>query len=145
MPVGGNTIRNISNICQNSRLSSSCPSREFAMNKCFLIITTALLCMTSCSRTEYVDVLVIGGGASGIAAGIQSARMGVPAMVVEETPWVGGMLTAAGVSCVDGNYGLQSGLFGEFADSLAARIACRSGGRLSWQARRRWTRHGGWC
>ena len=77
--------------------------------------------MTSCSRPEHVDVLVIGGGASGITAGVQSARMGVPAMVVEETPWVGGMLTAAGVSCVDGNYKLQSGLFGEFADSLAAR------------------------
>jgi hypothetical protein len=91
------------------------------MNKCFLIIAAALLSVTSCSRTEHVDVLVIGGGASGITAGIQSARMGVPAMVVEETPWVGGMLTAAGVSCVDGNYGLQSGLFGEFADSLAAR------------------------
>jgi hypothetical protein len=31
------------------------------------------------------------------------------------------MLTAAGVSCVDGNYNLQSGIFGEFADSLAHR------------------------
>ena len=68
-----------------------------------------------------MDVLVVGGGASGISAGIQSARMGVRTMVVEETPWVGGMLTAAGVSCVDGNYRLQSGLFGEFADSLAQR------------------------
>ena len=48
-------------------------------------------------------------------------------MVVEETPWVGGMLTAAGVSCVDGNYKMQSGLFGEFADSLAMRYG-------SWEA-----------
>ena len=68
-----------------------------------------------------MDVLVVGGGASGIAAGVQSARMGVSTMVVEETPWIGGMLTAAGVSCVDGNYKLQSGIFGEFADSLALR------------------------
>ena len=82
MPAGGNTIRNISNICQNSRLSSSCPSKEFTMNKCFLIIAAALLSVTSCSRTEHVVVLVIGGGASGITGGIQSARMGVPAMVV---------------------------------------------------------------
>lgn len=79
------------------------------------------LSLVSCSQPEHVDVLVIGGGASGISAGIQSARMGVPTMVVEETPWVGGMLTAAGVSCVDGNYKLQSGIFGEFADSLARR------------------------
>ena len=68
-----------------------------------------------------MDVLVVGGGASGISAGVQSARMGVSTMVVEETPWVGGMLTSAGVSCIDGNYRMQSGIFGEFADSLAAR------------------------
>ena len=88
-----------------------------------------LSCMfiASCSGPEQVDVLVIGGGASGISAGIQSARMGVKTMVVEETPWVGGMLTAAGVSCVDGNYRLRGGIFGEFADSLA----CRYG---SWDA-----------
>lgn len=85
----------------------------------FCALSVAL--SVSCSRTEYVDVLVVGGGASGISAGIQSARMGVTAMIAEETPWVGGMLTAAGVSCIDGNYRLQSGIFGEFADSLAAR------------------------
>ena len=81
----------------------------------------AMLFIGSCSKPEHVDVLVVGGGASGISAGIQSARMGVHTMVVEETLWVGGMLTAAGVSCIDGNYRLQSGIFGEFADSLAAR------------------------
>ena len=80
-----------------------------------------MICLVSCTRAEHVDVLIIGGGASGICAGIQSARMGVHTMIVEETPWLGGMLTAAGVSCIDGNYKLQSGLFGEFADSLAAR------------------------
>lgn len=89
----------------------------------FLLAAVAgqLMSVESCSKTGYADVLVIGGGASGISAGIQTARMGVPVMVVEETPWVGGMLTAAGVSCVDGNYRLQSGIFGEFADSLSAR------------------------
>ena len=89
----------------------------------FLLAAVAgqLMSVGSCSKTGYADVLVIGGGASGISAGIQTARMGVPVMVVEETPWVGGMLTAAGVSCVDGNYRLQSGIFGEFADSLSAR------------------------
>ena len=82
---------------------------------------SAILCLASCSEPEHVDVLVIGGGASGISAGIQSARMGVKTMIAEQTPWVGGMLTSAGVSCVDGNYKLLSGLFGEFADSLANR------------------------
>ena len=88
---------------------------------CIAVLSTVTLCLISCSKAEHVDVLVIGGGASGISAGIQSARMGVRTMVIEETPWVGGMLTAAGVSCVDGNYKLQSGLFGEFEDSLARR------------------------
>ena len=77
--------------------------------------------LISCSPVEHVDVLVVGGGASGVSAGIQSARMGVNTMIVEETPGLGGMLTSAGVSCVDGNYNLRSGIFGEFADSLAAR------------------------
>jgi hypothetical protein len=69
---------------------------------------------------QKVDVLVVGGGASGTAAGIQAARMGVRTLIVEETPWLGGMLTSAGVSAVDGNYKLPSGIFGEFRDSLVA-------------------------
>lgn len=89
------------------------------------MLASAIIGIVSCAddkpETYDADVLVVGGGASGISAGIQSARMGVQTMVVEETPWVGGMLTAAGVSCIDGNYKLQSGIFGEFADSLAQR------------------------
>lgn len=84
-------------------------------------LACTIFCFSSCVKSESVDVLVVGGGASGISAAIQSARMGVQTIVAEETPWVGGMLTAAGVSCVDGNYKLQSGIFGEFADSLAHR------------------------
>ena len=94
---------------------------KLSFRKMVLALACGAFCLSSCVETEQVDVLIIGGGASGISAGIQCARMGVPAMIVEETPWVGGMLTAAGVSCVDGNYNLQSGIFGEFADSLAHR------------------------
>ena len=42
-------------------------------------------------------------------------------LIVEESPWLGGMLTSAGVSAIDGNYRLRGGIFGEFTDSLAAR------------------------
>lgn len=80
-----------------------------------------LFALVSCNRQEDTEVLVVGGGASGVAAGIQSARMGVRTVILEETPWIGGMLTSAGVSCIDGNYRLRSGIFGEFTDSLAAR------------------------
>jgi hypothetical protein len=64
------------------------------------------------------QVLVIGGSASGISAGLQSARMGVATLVVEATPWLGGMITAAGVSAFDGNHAMPAGLFGEFRQRL---------------------------
>lgn len=79
-----------------------------------------------------VDVLVIGGTASGIAAGIQSARMGVPTMVVESGPWLGGMLTSSGVSAIDGNYRLPSGLFGEFVEALANHYGGKNQLKTGW-------------
>ncbi|WP_338038746.1 FAD-dependent oxidoreductase [Neosynechococcus sphagnicola] len=36
------------------------------------------------------DVLVIGGGTGGTAAAIQSARRGIPTVLVSEYPWLGG-------------------------------------------------------
>lgn len=68
--------------------------------------------------TEKWDVLIIGGGTSGTAAGIQSARQGVKTLIVEEYDWLGGMLTSAGVSAFDGNYKLKGGFWSEFRDSL---------------------------
>lgn len=64
------------------------------------------------------DVLIIGGSTSGTMAGIQSARMGVKTMIIEETPWLGGMLTSAGVSAIDGNHNMPSGLWGEFREQI---------------------------
>src|SRR5690606_9771481 len=64
------------------------------------------------------DVIIVGGGASGTMAAIQAARLGVGAIVIEETPWLGGMLTSAGVSAIDGNHRLPSGLWGEFRQYL---------------------------
>lgn len=66
------------------------------------------------------QLIIIGGGASGTAAGIQAARMGVKTIILEETPWLGGMITAAGVSAIDGNHNLPSGIWGEFRERLYA-------------------------
>ncbi|MBL4561336.1 MAG: FAD-dependent oxidoreductase [Labilibaculum sp.] len=95
------------------------------MRKYLIIIVLlffSLLHVRAQSQTEMsvitTDVLIIGGGASGTMAGIQAARMGVSAIIVEETPWLGGMLTAAGVSAIDGNYRLHSGLWEEFRQLL---------------------------
>lgn len=73
----------------------------------------------SVSAKEYeTQLLVIGGGASGTTAAIQASRMGVKTLVVEETEWLGGMLTSAGVAAIDGNHQMPSGLWGEFRQKL---------------------------
>lgn len=75
--------------------------------------------LVSCGHNrECYDVVVIGGGTSGVAAGIESARLGAKTVILEESLWLGGMLTSAGVSAVDGNYNLPAGIWGEFLDSL---------------------------
>lgn len=83
-----------------------------------LISTVFLALLTAC--TPKYDLVVVGGGTGGTAAAIEAARGGAKVLVVEESPWLGGMLTSAGVSAIDGNYKLRGGLFGEFTDSLAA-------------------------
>jgi len=69
-------------------------------------------------QIQETEVLVIGGTASGICAGLQSSRLGVKTIIVESTLWLGGMLTAAGVSAFDGNHNMPAGIFGEFRARL---------------------------
>ncbi len=93
------------------------------MKRHFVYILMMLLAFSlySCKQKEEVrrtDVLVIGGTTSGVSAGIQSARTGVSTLIVEETPWLGGMMTAAGVSAIDGNHYLNSGIWYEFRQHL---------------------------
>lgn len=87
-----------------------------------LLITFLLLFKLSQSQFAVeklqTEVLVIGGTASGICAGIQSARLGVNTLIIENTPWLGGMLTSAGVPAFDGNHAMPAGLFGEFRQHL---------------------------
>ena len=63
----------------------------------------ACLGLFACGSAERYDVVIVGGGASGTAAGLQAARMGARTLIVEEFDWLGGMLTSAGVSATDGN------------------------------------------
>lgn len=97
----------------------------------FFIIASVLL--RSCGGTEaFYDVAIVGGGAGGTTAGIQAARSGASTLIVERTPWLGGMLTSAGVSAIDGNYRLRGGLFGEFCDSLAGRYGGYDALKTGW-------------
>ncbi|MEH1788928.1 MAG: FAD-dependent oxidoreductase [Nostoc sp.] len=75
------------------------------------------------NQTYTADVLVVGGGTGGIAAAIQAARRGAKTILVSEFPWLGGMLTSAGVSVPDGNEleAFQTGLWGAFLQELRQR------------------------
>lgn len=88
--------------------------------KKYTALSALIVGMMSASAQQQLStkVLVIGGGTGGTAAAIQAARMGVPVMLVEETNWLGGMLSAAGVSATDGNHRLSSGIWREFRDQL---------------------------
>ena len=69
------------------------------------------------------EVLVVGGGAGGTAAAIQAARRGANVVLVSELAWLGGMLTAAGVSAPDGSElaAFQTGIWDEFLKELRRR------------------------
>ena len=78
------------------------------------------------SRTgsaEPVDVLVWGGGSGGVAAALQAARGGARTLLLTPGAWLGGMVSAAGVCCPDGNEltPWQTGLWGAFLRELARR------------------------
>ena len=87
------------------------------LNSVILFFTILLF---SCNDSSKFDVVIVGGGAGGTSAAIQSARNGAKTLLIEETEWLGGMLTSAGVSAIDGNYKLPSGFWGEFKDSLVS-------------------------
>ena len=96
----------------------------------FLLLTT-FGCREDTHSYE-AEILIIGGGASGTMAAIQSARMGAQTLLVEETPWLGGMMTSAGVSAIDGNYRLQAGLWEEFRQRIYAHYGGPDSVRTGW-------------
>jgi len=72
-------------------------------------------------QTKHVDVLVIGGGTGGTSAACQAATLGAKVLVIEPTPWLGGMITSAGVSAFDGNKAaMASGFFRRLRDAIEA-------------------------
>jgi len=92
---------------------------KFLFKKIYFTLTLYFLSNALLAQENYkTDVLIIGGGASGTMAGIQASRMGVNTLIIEETNWLGGMLTSAGVSAIDGNHNMPSGLWGEFRKNL---------------------------
>lgn len=87
------------------------------MKTFFTFLFLVLFPIISFGQQSY-DLIIVGGGASGTAAGISAGRLGTKTLIIESTPWLGGMLTAAGVSAIDGNHRLPSGIWGEFKSEL---------------------------
>lgn len=85
-----------------------------------IVIAAALLTLLGCKsmQEKNTEVLVAGGSASGVTAALQAARQGADVVLVSPHAWLGGMLTAAGVSATDGNHKLPSGIWGEFRQEL---------------------------
>lgn len=94
------------------------------------ILGTAAL-LAGCGTDARYDLLIVGGGASGTAAGITAARMGSRVLLAEETPCSG--------ACSPRRRERRrrqpppSGrFFGEFCDSLAARYGGPDSLRTGW-------------
>jgi len=69
------------------------------------------------------EVLVVGGGTGGVAAALAAARRGRRVCLTEETDWLGGQLTAQGVSALDEHDLIER--FGGTASYNALRRAIR--------------------
>src|SRR4029079_5522205 len=78
-------------------------------------------------RTESCEVLVAGGGTGGVAAALAAARAGRRVVLFEETDWMGGQVSAQGVSALDEHEHIES--FGgtqsyyEFRNAIRAHYA----------------------
>lgn len=79
--------------------------------------------MPTSTADHLFPVVVWGGGTGGVAAAIQCARRGVRTLLLTPGGWLGGMVSAAGVCCPDGNEltPWQTGLWGAFMRELARR------------------------
>ncbi len=95
----------------------------------------AATAVVECGRGERIseemasDLLVVGGGTGGIAAALAAARAapgvsgGPPVCLIEETDWIGGQLTAQGVSALDEHEHIER--FGGTRSYYALREAIR--------------------
>jgi hypothetical protein len=87
----------------------------FSCRQLYSLLLVSCLLFTSCQKTKpQYDVIVLGEGTGAVAAAIQSARSGARTLLVNPLPWLGGMLTSAGVPATDGNHQLHAGLWNEW-------------------------------
>jgi len=79
--------------------------------------------LPSSARAESCEVLIAGGGTGGVAAALAAARRGRRVVLLEETDWLGGQMTAQGVSALDEHEHIE--LFGGTRSYYELRNAIR--------------------
>jgi hypothetical protein len=92
------------------KLNSLASSLDFSINFSNKLVAGA--------SVHNYDVVVVGAGTGGVGAAIQATRMGSNVALVEETDWIGGQMTAAAVTSIDGGNepGSGTGLYAEFRE-----------------------------
>ena len=75
------------------------------------------------ARDEACEILIAGGGAGGVAAALAAARAGRRVVLLEETDWLGGQMSAQGVSALDEHEHIEA--FGGTASYYAFRALLR--------------------
>ena len=81
--------------------------------------STDLRSRASTQIASSYDVIVVGAGTGGIGAALQAARMGKSVLLLEETDYIGGQMTAAGVSTIDiSQPQWGTGIYAEFAQAV---------------------------
>jgi len=81
------------------------------------VISLLSASLSYAAQLEY-DIIIGGAGAGGITAAIQAARMGANVLVIEESSWIGGQMTAAGVTTMDDISNQKSGIYLEFVNAI---------------------------
>ena len=82
---------------------------------------------TQCPVVEDADLIVVGGGSAGTAAAVTAARAGLRTVLVDESPYLGGMSTGGAVGTFCGFYCREPGgdlvrLVGGFAAEVMERL-----------------------
>lgn len=90
------------------------------MIKKLLLLILIVQSTISYAETIKTDVLVVGGGASGVAAAMQSARSKLKTVLIEPGPWLGGSMTAGGICILSANRDFNTGILAEFRRNITA-------------------------
>jgi hypothetical protein len=83
-------------------------------------------------KPNHTDIVVLGGGVSGIAASVAAAKSGLPVALIERNTFLGGLATAAEVGTICGLYKFSKKapseyIVGRFAKDFAERLKTKSG------------------